>query len=477
MAGAAWWLVLACLLAAVNSFAITSRRGSDTISAVEEVQHLHIEQSYESEESEQTVRPCYAPGCEEWKDTDGKRIEAHGAGILRSPQDNRWYWYGESAKRDAKDGGSVGGAINCYSADSLAGPWKNEGEVFSQGQITVPEDKGPFVVERPKVLFNTDSQKYVLWFHADNSAYLLRHVGVATADNPAGPFNFSHTFLPDGNNSLDMSLFLDYDGRAYFVRSVNNAYFAISELSADFMNTTGVMSTGNGYISGDQACLEGFAMFRFPFNASGKLFMMTSHCDYWNPNPLSLLRSDGADLSDPQWKDLGNPTKSKHSWNSQPAFVVQTEDENGEQFPVYIGDNWIHGSDRGLQDASYVWFPLRVMSDCTVQANKLYAWNMLRPWAHDVSYHRSPQCVDLGTTSTKSKCWVRLPGGCVSSLAETSTPKAWFIAATSDSLLECLSWKVRFTLRCKSVAEHLLSPHAIGRPCRPRLATTHLLKK
>ena len=35
-----------------------------------------------------------------WNDTDGKRIEAHAAGLLLAPTDGRWYWYGESKKLD-----------------------------------------------------------------------------------------------------------------------------------------------------------------------------------------------------------------------------------------------------------------------------------------------------------------------------------------------------------------------------------------
>ena len=48
------------------------------------------------------------------------------------------------------------------------------GKVISQSQLTVPGSSGPYVVERPKVLFNNDTQLYVLWFHLDNSNYGVR---------------------------------------------------------------------------------------------------------------------------------------------------------------------------------------------------------------------------------------------------------------------------------------------------------------
>ena len=41
------------------------------------------------------------------------------------------------------------------------------------------------------------------------------------------------------------------------------------------------------YISDDQPwhkCLEGFAMFRYPYEEGGKLCMIPSQCDYLNPS-------------------------------------------------------------------------------------------------------------------------------------------------------------------------------------------------
>jgi hypothetical protein len=69
------------------------------------------------------VRPCFDAGCAHWNDTDGNRIEAHSAGMLQSPLDERWYWYGESKKTGSlKDHG-----VNVYSAPDISGPWRNEG--------------------------------------------------------------------------------------------------------------------------------------------------------------------------------------------------------------------------------------------------------------------------------------------------------------------------------------------------------------
>ena len=141
------------------------------------------------------------PTTPHWNDTDGNRIEAHAAGVLQAPTDQRWYWYGESKK----DGNLKDHGVNCYSAPGLGGPWRNEGQVFHQSDVAVHDSSGPFIVERPKVLFNNLTKKFVLWFHLDTGGYKYRHVGVATSDTANGHFTFHAGFKPDGINSLDMS--------------------------------------------------------------------------------------------------------------------------------------------------------------------------------------------------------------------------------------------------------------------------------
>eukprot|EP00729_Bicosta_minor_P013781 gene13781-23970_t len=123
-----------------------------------------------------------------WNDTDGNRIEAHAAGMFQDPISSTWYWYGESKKdNDLKDHG-----VNCYSSASIAGPWKFEGQVISQKSIPIPTggSTGPFIVERPKTLYNPKTKKYVCWFHLDTSGYKFRHVGIFESESPVGPFVF-----------------------------------------------------------------------------------------------------------------------------------------------------------------------------------------------------------------------------------------------------------------------------------------------
>ena len=140
-------------------------------------------------------------------------------------------------------------------------------QVFHQTDIKMDGQKGPFIVERPKVLYNAKTKLFVLWFHLDTGGYKFRHAGIATSATANGPFKFVHGIQPDGIPSLDMSLFRDpQDGQAYFVRSCNNAYTGISRLTDDYLDSKGMIS--------NHSVFEGMALFRHP---NGTYYIITSH--------------------------------------------------------------------------------------------------------------------------------------------------------------------------------------------------------
>lgn len=67
------------------------------------------------------VASCFDKICRyPWRDIAGKRIEAHGGGLL--VHDGVYFWYGESAKILAPAGYGYSEGISCYSARYLGGP-------------------------------------------------------------------------------------------------------------------------------------------------------------------------------------------------------------------------------------------------------------------------------------------------------------------------------------------------------------------
>lgn len=105
--------------------------------------------------------------------------------------------------------------VNCYSSKNLV-EWTYEGALLSRNEED--GDLGPNrIVERPKVLYNDKTAKYVMYFHADDKDYGDARVGVATSDTVCGKYSYLHGFRPLNKQSRDMGLFKDDDGSAYLL--------------------------------------------------------------------------------------------------------------------------------------------------------------------------------------------------------------------------------------------------------------------
>ena len=205
----------------------------------------------------------FVPG-EIWPDNNGVHINAHGGGILIF--NNTYYWYGEH-KIEGEAGNSSWVGVHVYSSKDLYN-WKDEGIA-----LTVVDDAGHDIeagckIERPKVIFNESTGKFVMWFHLElkDKGYDAARSAVAISDSPTGPFKFLKSFRqnagfwpvnvqpfhklpvadsikstycggygclpahPDTLNILgrdftkgqmarDMNLFVDDDGKAYHIYS------------------------------------------------------------------------------------------------------------------------------------------------------------------------------------------------------------------------------------------------------------------
>ena len=122
-----------------------------------------------------------------WEDTDGVHINAHGGGILY--HNGTYYWYGEH-KSEHSSSALVG--VRVYSSTDLYN-WKNEGVALP----VMPSGSGHkiekgCVIERPKVIYNEKTKKFVMWFHLElkGQGYAAAEYGVAASDTPVGPFRF-----------------------------------------------------------------------------------------------------------------------------------------------------------------------------------------------------------------------------------------------------------------------------------------------
>lgn len=292
-----------------------------------------------------------------WQDTRGQDIQAHGGCILRFG--DFWYWYGENKGADncpGKDRVDVIG-ISCYrSADLLE--WQNMGLALPAEQ----DENSPLhpgkVVERPKVLYNAKSGKFVMWMHLDTADYSFSAAGVATADRPEGPFVLKKILHPNRQDVRDMTLFQDEDGAAYLVHSKDwNKTMNIARLTEDYIDVDGTYVS----VMADQE-REAPALCKH----AGSYYMVTSGCTGWVPNAALYAQSDRVMG---HWKLIDNPCtgpNSRKTFYGQSTFLFRA----GGQVYLLL-DHWLPDN---LQKSGYSILPVSFGEDGEMTVTWVEQW-------------------------------------------------------------------------------------------------------
>jgi beta-xylosidase len=325
-----------------------------------------------------------------WPDNLGKHINAHGGGIIYF--NNTYYWFGEyRLPRLEKDKSRYG--VSCYSSKDLLN-WKYEGLALQVISDSASLLNPGCVIERPKVIHNEKTGKFVMWFHHElkGQGYKAALTGVAVSDNITGPYKYIRSLRPDagvwpvnfpeefknstikevdlksgseewktavkeglyvrrdfqeGQMARDMTLFVDKDGKAYHVHaSEENMTLHFSELTDDYLNFTGKYFRVLPGESNEAPAI---------FFARGKYFMFTSGTTGWKPNAARL--SSARKLSG-EWKNIGNPCRgtedeNKITFNSQSTQILQVHGK--KNVFIYMGDRWIPAN---LADSRHIWLPV-----------------------------------------------------------------------------------------------------------------------
>lgn len=324
-----------------------------------------------------------------WLDNNGEHINAHGGGFLFF--NDIYYWFGEH-KISGKEGNKAMVGVRVYSSKNLY-DWKNEGVALKVSNNPNSKLIKGCIIERPKVIYNKKTKKFVMWFHHElkDQGYKAALTGVAVSDKITGPYNYIDSFriheevLPlnfskqqfsnveliteqdstetikikekegaffvrdfkSGQMSRDMTLFVDDDDSAYHVTaSEENRTLLISKLSDDYLSLT------NQYI---RVFPGGRNEAPAIFKKEGKYFMFSSGLTGWKPNEGKLAVSD--DMMG-QWKFLGNPClgtdeeKNTTFW-SQSTYVIPVHGKKGAF--IFAADRW---RPKNPIDGRYIWLPI-----------------------------------------------------------------------------------------------------------------------
>lgn len=358
-------------------------------------------------------KPCFRPG-QLWMDDRGVAINAHGGGILR--HEGRYYWFGEH-KVAGRIGNTAQVGVHCYVSDNLC-DWQDAGISLSVTEHPASEIRRGCVIERPKVVRNRRTGRFVMWFHLEepDGHYQAARCGVAVSDAPAGPYVFLHSMRPNaghwplnvrpeqqradtiaaaaargetlsnGNNpvtptvnvlgrdfvagqhSRDMTLFEDDDGAVYHVySSEHNSTLHIARLGEDLLAHDGV------YVRAfENRWMEAPALFK----ARGRYYLLASDCTGWDPN---AARCAVAPHPLGPWTELDNPCRGvnpanglgpEKTFGGQSTFVLglpDREDAFIAMFDIWRPENAI--------DGRYVWLPIAFEGDQPVIAWR-DAWDL-----------------------------------------------------------------------------------------------------
>jgi len=314
------------------------------------------------------VHTEFRPG-QVWTDVAGQPINAHGGGVLH--HNGQYYWYGEikTGKTWLPEANrSWGGTrveavgVSCYSSRDLYN-WRYEGNVLPAVQADASHElHSTKVLERPKVVYNRATKRFVMWLHVDSEGYSLAHAGVAVSDSPTGPFRYLGSLSPNGAMSRDITVFVDDDGQAYlFHASEDNATMHICLLTEDYLKPSGrFVRVFEG------RSMEAPAVFKH----QGRYYLMASGCTGWAPN---AARSAVAESIWGPWKELGNPCRGPEAdttFRGQGTFVLPVAGSPGRF--IFMGDRW---NQEDLPASRYVWLPIR-FTDAGFEVTWQDAWRL-----------------------------------------------------------------------------------------------------
>ena len=303
-----------------------------------------------------------------WKDLDGNNINAHGAGLLL--HHGIYYWFGEIKRGHTvrvpyvttwEDYRVPASGISCYSSKDLFN-WKYEGIALSPNITDSANALHPGkVIERPKVIYNKKTGKFVMWMHLDNEDYGYAASGVAISDKPAGPYRLLSVEKPNGNDARDMTIFQDDNGKAYhFYSSEDNATMYVTLLSDDYLHHT---TTEKRILI--QQSREAPAVIKY----RDKYYLFSSGCTGWTPNAAAY-----AVATKPlgRWKQYSNPCTGKDAditYASQSTYIIKVPHKKNAF--IFLADRW---NKTNLPDSRYVWLPM-VIKHGKPQISWAAAWN------------------------------------------------------------------------------------------------------
>jgi len=324
----------------------------------------------------------------QFTDTSGNPLHAHGGGVIKVG--SYYYWFGENRNTD-----NTFRYVDAYRSTDLKN-WEFRNHVLTEAS---DPELATANIERPKVMYNASTGKFVMWMHKENGVdYGEARAAVAVSDTVDGNYTWQGSFRPLGTHmSRDITVFVDTDGAGYMISAARENYdLQIYRLTADY---TGIASlVADPWHGGHR---EAPALFK----RNGVYFMLTSGATGWNPNQQQYATATS--IAGP-WTAMTNVGDST-TFGSQTAYVLPVQGSSGTSY-LYMGDRWGNAFGGTVNDSRYVWLPLTFPSSTTMSMS----------WSPEVTVDTTAGTV-TGTSATYNTLIARHSAKC----ADVTSQSLW----------------------------------------------------
>lgn len=271
-----------------------------------------------------------------WIDSEGNDVQAHGAGFLKVG--DTWYMIGEDRSS------SWHPDVNMYSSKDLVN-WKFERKII-ENKVTHPDLGSKRMIERPKLMYCAKTKQYVVWCHWESSNYAASEAGVFYSNTINGPYTYHWGGRPLGVKSRDCNVFVDDDGTAYFISTIEeNQHLGLFRLSDDYLSA-----------------VEYTELFKWKSREAPAIvrvgdtyYMLSSACTGWDPNPCMLSYSKSLTEGWSELKQVGNHI----AYDTQAASILTIKGTKQTTY-LYVGDRW---QDPRLPESKTIIFPISFTAD------------------------------------------------------------------------------------------------------------------
>ena len=267
-----------------------------------------------------------------WTLEDGRTtVQAHAPGFVRVG--DIWYMCGEDRS------GWWNPDVNLSSSVDLV-HWKFEKKIIKNG-VTTPELGHGRMIERPKLLYNKKTDKYVVWCHYEAGNYGASEAACFECDRVNGDYKVVWTGRPLDVKSRDCNVFQDNNGTAYFVSTTNeNRDLGLFRLSDDYHEAIEHTALFSGWGREAPAIVR----------VGRKYFMFNSACSGWDPNQCKMAWSNKLKSGWTTLSNIGNDI----AYDTQAAAILTINGTKTTTY-LYVGDRW---QDPGLPESKTIIFPM-----------------------------------------------------------------------------------------------------------------------